>query len=156
MMHQPQQKQCFTVGYGNFPIDRFITFLQNVSIDVIIDVRSSPYSRFNPLFNRENLEISVSLSDIGYRYLGDKIGGRYTDPGLLFPDGTVNYQKVQNTEKFQEGIKELRFFSRFRIVRNYQKNQLSSVWHNSGVMKSKLSKYERVFGLTFCSSYIKY
>lgn len=107
MMHQPQQKQCFTIGYGNYPIDRFITFLQNVSIDVIIDVRSSPYSRFNPHFNRENLEKSLSLSDIGYRDMGDKIRGRYTDPGLLFPDGTVNYRKVQNTEKFQEGINEV-------------------------------------------------
>ncbi|MDO8873129.1 MAG: DUF488 domain-containing protein [Methanoregula sp.] len=107
MTHQPQQKQCFTIGYGDYPIDRFITFLQNISIDVIIDVRSSPYSRFNPHFNREYLEKSLNRSEIGYRYMGDKIGGRYTDPGLLFPDGTVNYRKVQNTEKFQEGINEV-------------------------------------------------
>ncbi|HUT43442.1 MAG TPA: DUF488 domain-containing protein, partial [Desulfobacterales bacterium] len=36
-----------------------------------------------------------------------KIGGRYTNPCLLFPDGTVNYRKVQETEKFQEGINEV-------------------------------------------------
>lgn len=107
MMHQSQQKQCFTIGYGDYPIDRFIPFLQNVSIDAIIDVRSSPYSRFNPHFNREILENSLSRSDIGYHYMGDKIGGRYSDSGLLYPDGTVNYKKVQNTEKFQEGIAEL-------------------------------------------------
>jgi uncharacterized protein (DUF488 family) len=107
MMYQPQPKQCFTIGYGNYPIDWFITFLQKISIDVIIDVRSSPYSRFNPHFNRENLENSLNRSDIGYRYMGDKIGGRYTDPSLLFPDGTVNYRKVQDTEKFQEGINEV-------------------------------------------------
>ena len=107
MMHQPQPKQCFTIGYGNYPIDRFITFLQNISCDVIIDVRSSPYSRFNPHFNRENLEKSLHRRDIGYRYMGDRIGGRYLDPGLLFPDGTVNYKNVQNTKKFQEGITDL-------------------------------------------------
>jgi len=107
MMHQPQLKQCFTIGYGDYPIDRFITVLQNISIDVIIDVRSSPYSRFNPHFNRENLENSLHRRDIGYRYMGDRIGGRYLDPGLLFPDGTVNYRKVQDTEKFQEGITDL-------------------------------------------------
>lgn len=107
MMQQPQLKQCYTIGYGNYPIDKFIIFLQNVSIDAIIDVRSSPYSRFNPHFNRENLENSLHLRDIGYRYMGDSIGGRYLDPGLLFPDGTVNYRKVQDTEKFQEGITDL-------------------------------------------------
>jgi hypothetical protein len=107
MMHQPKPKQCFTIGYGNYPIDRFITFLQNVSIDVIIDVRSSPYSRFNPHFNRENLENSLHRSDISYRFMGDKIGGRYSNPSLLFPDGTVNYQKVQSTEQFQDGISQV-------------------------------------------------
>ncbi len=57
MMHQPQPKQCFTIGYGNYPIDRFVGILQNVGIDTIIDVRSFPYSRFNPHFNRENLTL---------------------------------------------------------------------------------------------------
>ena len=107
MMHQPQPKQCYTIGYGNYPIDRFITFLQNIRCDVIIDVRSFPYSRYNLYFNRENLEKSLNRSEIGYRYMGDKIGGRYTNSGLLFPDGTVNYRKVQNTEKFQEGINKV-------------------------------------------------
>jgi uncharacterized protein (DUF488 family) len=95
-----QSNQCFTIGYSNYPIDHFLTILTNLGINTVIDVRSSPYSRFNPHFNRENLENSLNRSDIGYRYLGHKIGGRYTDPGLLYPDGTVNYRKVQNTEKF--------------------------------------------------------
>jgi uncharacterized protein (DUF488 family) len=107
MMHQPQPKQCFTIGYGDYPIDRFITFLQDISIDLIIDVRSSPYSRFNPHFNRENLEKSLNRSNISYRHMGEQIGGRYTDPGLLFPDGTVNYRKVRGTQRFREGISQL-------------------------------------------------
>jgi uncharacterized protein (DUF488 family) len=107
MIHQTQPEQCFTIGYGNYPIDQFITFLQNISIDLIIDVRSSPYSRFNPHFNREKLEKSLILNDVDYRFMGDKIGGRYTNPCLLFPDGTVNYRKVQETEKFQEGVNEV-------------------------------------------------
>lgn len=107
MIHQTQPKQCFTIGYGNYPIDQFITFLQNISIDFIIDVRSSPYSRFNPHFNREKLEKFLMVNNVDYRYMGDKIGGRYTNPCLLFPDGTVNYRKVQETEKFQEGINEV-------------------------------------------------
>src|SRR4030042_4819489 len=44
------------------------------------------------------------MNALDYRYRGDKIGGRQSDPNLLFPDGTVNYRKVQETEKFQEGI----------------------------------------------------
>jgi len=74
---------------------------------LIIDVRSSPYSRFNPHFNREKLEKTLKMNDINYRYMGDKIGGRYSNPNLVFPDGYGNYREVQETEKFQEGINEV-------------------------------------------------
>jgi len=107
MIQQPQPKQCFTIGYGDHPIDKFIDILRSVEIDMIVDVRSMPYSRFNPHFNRENLEKSLQRCDMDYRFKGDKIGGRYSNPSLLFPDGTVNYQKVQETDKFQEGINEV-------------------------------------------------
>jgi pimeloyl-ACP methyl ester carboxylesterase len=39
--------------------------------------------------------------------MGDRLCGRYTDPVLLFPDGTVDYRKVQDTERFREGIGRL-------------------------------------------------
>ena len=107
MMHHPRPNQCFTIGYGDFPIDRFVGILQNVGIDTIIDVRSVPYSRFNPHFNRENLDKSLKEKDIHYQFMGDRIGGRYTDPGLLFLNGNVNYRKVRDSEPFHEGISQL-------------------------------------------------
>jgi len=100
-------KQCFTIGYGNSSIDLFLNILTNVGIDTILDVRSSPYSRFNPSFRRDNLENSLIRNNIGYRFMGNRIGGRYMDPALLLPDGTVNYKKVQNTEQFKEGISQV-------------------------------------------------
>jgi uncharacterized protein (DUF488 family) len=102
--HQPQSKQCFTIGHGNYPIDRFIDILRHFGIDTIIDVRSTPYSRFNPHFNRENLEKALKEMGIQYQFMGNRLGGRYTDPGLLFPNGKVDYGKVQETELFKEGI----------------------------------------------------
>jgi hypothetical protein len=100
-------KKCYTIGYGNYPIDLFIHFLQQVGIDTIVDVRSSPYSQYNPYYNRDNLEKYLSKNQIGYAFMGDRIGGRYSNPSLLFPDGRVNYQKVQNTDHFKEGINQL-------------------------------------------------
>jgi hypothetical protein len=58
--------------------------------------------------NREINRIYIYSSSPVKKIVGTfEIGGRYTDPGLLFPDGTVNYKKVQNAEKFQEGINEV-------------------------------------------------
>jgi hypothetical protein len=36
--------------------------------------------------------------------LGKKLGGRYLDPGLLYPNGVVNYNKVMEQEEFCAGV----------------------------------------------------
>jgi len=106
MAQNPSSKKCFTIGYGDYPVDLFFYFLQKTGIDTVIDVRTSPYSSYNYSFNRDNLEKFLISHQISYQYMGDKMGGRYSSPNLLFPDGTVNYEKVRNTEKFQEGLKQ--------------------------------------------------
>jgi uncharacterized protein (DUF488 family) len=108
MTHQPQPEQCFTIGHSNHPIDRFIEIVRNAGIDTIIDVRSTPYSRFSPQYNRQNLERSLTEHGISYVFMGDTLGGRYTDSTLLLPHGMVDYRKVRETEQFKEGIGRLR------------------------------------------------
>jgi uncharacterized protein (DUF488 family) len=97
MSHQQQSEHCFTIGHWNSPIDLFIDTVRSAGIDTIIDVRSSPYSRFNPHFNRENLEKSLRERDMDYRFMGDRLGGRYTDPGLLYPTfDSETYHMIQH------------------------------------------------------------
>ena len=107
MNQNSNPQKCFTIGHGKSTIDQFIHFLDHFEIDTIIDVRSSPYSQFNPHFNRANLEKFLKNSGIGYDFKGDWLGGRYSDPDLLLPDGMVNYKKVQQTEQFKKGINQL-------------------------------------------------
>lgn len=68
-------KKCFTIGYGDYPIDLFFYFLQKTGIDTIVDVRTSPYSSYNYSFNRDNLEKFLNTHQISYLYMGDKMGG---------------------------------------------------------------------------------
>lgn len=95
---------CATIGHSNHTIDDFIKILLSHHINTVIDVRSAPYSRRHPQFNRESLKTDLNLHDIRYLYLGDRLGGRHTDPQLLFPNGRVNFKKVRETAWFQEAI----------------------------------------------------
>jgi len=104
MTSNARKRTCFSIGYGNEPIDRFIAVLHGCGIDTLVDVRSVPFSRWRPDFNKENLKKILADKRIKYIWMGDRLGGRYTDPALLNPDGSVNYRKVQETEKFREGI----------------------------------------------------
>ena len=63
---------------------------------------SSPYSRFNLHFNRENLEKSLNRSEIGYRYMGDKMGGRYPIPGCSFLTGQSTTGKFRIRKNFRK------------------------------------------------------
>lgn len=100
-------KQLHTIGHSIYPIDDFVSLLKHNSIDTIVDVRSIPYSRFAPQYNKETLKHYLKKNNILYLFMGDLLGARYEDENLLFDDGRVNFQKVQQTKSFQDGVNRL-------------------------------------------------
>ncbi len=95
---------CTTIGHSSHPIGDFIALLQRHAVSCVIDVRSVPYSRFNPQFNRESLKTDLEIDEIFYLFLGGQLGARRSDPQLLFPDGTVDFAKVRLLPDFGRGI----------------------------------------------------
>lgn len=102
-----RKNKIFTIGHSTHPIDIFLQILQKNHIDVIIDVRSTPYSRFANQYNKDNLNLFLKTSGIFYIPMGDLLGARYDDNSLLFDDGKVNFKKVASTNKFHNGIKRI-------------------------------------------------
>ncbi len=98
---------CYTIGHSNHTLEQFIQLIETHNINQIVDVRSSPYSKYVPHFNNDELEIKLKEHDISYLFMGDKLGGRYDNPDLLFSDGTVDYTKVSQTIEFIDGIQSL-------------------------------------------------
>jgi len=98
---------CSTVGHSNYSFDMFIKIIKSHQINCVMDIRSIPYSRRNPQFNRETLSTDLQLHEIGYRYMGDRLGGRHTDPKVLLPDGKVDFSRVRELALFQEGIQQV-------------------------------------------------
>jgi len=97
----------FTIGHSNHSIDAFIGLLRAQSILDVIDVRSSPYSKYVPHFNREALARALGDCQIGYLFLGGELGGRPLDYSCYGDDGKVNYDRLANTEWFDEGIRRI-------------------------------------------------
>jgi uncharacterized protein (DUF488 family) len=90
----------YTIGHSNHPLEKFLALLRKHRIQLVVDVRSSPYSRFVPHFNRKALEGTLRKEGIDYRFLGDKLGGKR-------PEGMVD----------QEGIEEVAALAQqFRTV----------------------------------------
>jgi len=96
----------FTVGHSVHPIDHFIKILKMNRIDAVADVRSSPYSKFTPQFNRESLKKTLKDHGIHYVFLGDELGAR-RDETECYENNKVVYRKVANLPSFKSGISRL-------------------------------------------------
>ena len=95
--------QVFTIGHSNHTLEIFLTLLSRHEVSAVADVRSAPYSRFCPQFNRDVLPAALKASNIRYSYLGRELGGRSED-SACYQDGQIKYDLVARTSVFREGL----------------------------------------------------
>lgn len=96
----------YTIGCGNRSISEFIQYLKDNQIQVVVDVRSVPYSRYRPVFNSNELEKHLADSGIGYMFKGNELGGLPKDPNLQ-TDDLSDYEKIRKTLHYQQGLSDL-------------------------------------------------
>ena len=111
------QMKLYTIGHSNHSSLDFIKLLEENGIMQLVDVRSAPYSRYNPQFNKESIANELSQHDIQYAYAGKFLGGRPTDPACYkqkkIPEGgvdylhEVDYPEVMKRSWFVQGIDRL-------------------------------------------------
>lgn len=100
-----------TLGHSNHAWPEFLALLQAKEVGCIVDVRSMPASRRYPQFNRDAFERALGDAGIGYRFLGDRLGGRPKD-SVCYAGGAVDYARVAATSAFREGLDELATLAR--------------------------------------------
>lgn len=93
----------YTVGHSTHPVERFVELLRRHEVTAVADVRSQPYSRFNPQFNREALHASLKDIGIAYVFLGKELGARSNDE-TCYHNGKVQYDRLAQTSLFREGL----------------------------------------------------
>ncbi len=99
---------CFTIGHSTHDSAKFINLLKLHFIQWIIDVRSTPYSKHNPQFNKELIKSELKKEGIPYFFMGNLLGARYNNPKLYFPDKPViDYRKVRERDSFKQGIERI-------------------------------------------------
>jgi uncharacterized protein (DUF488 family) len=93
----------YTIGHSTHSSEHFVQLLKKHSITAVCDVRSKPYSRMNPQFNRESLSETLASSGIKYVFLGKELGAR-TDDRSCYCNGKVQYELLAKTDIFKKGI----------------------------------------------------
>lgn len=97
----------WTIGHSNHSLDVFLDLLARPGIEVVADVRTSPYARYAVQFNREAIQPALQERGIRYLFLGDLLGGRVEGAAFHDADGRVLYDRVAESPGFRRGIERL-------------------------------------------------
>lgn len=102
----PTNKTIYTLGHSNIDFKEFLSLLKGNGIKILADVRSVPFSKHVPQFNRENIEKELNTNGIEYSFMGDMLGGKPKD-AECYVEGRAIYERVMSKPTYQNGISKL-------------------------------------------------
>jgi uncharacterized protein (DUF488 family) len=107
----------YTIGHSSHAIELFTDLLTRHAIQVLVDVRSAPYSRYAPHFDHDLLPHTLSQIGVRYLFLGRELGGRPEKKEYYDDDGHVVYGRIIADPDFLSGIERLeRGMPEYRIA----------------------------------------
>ena len=109
--------EIFTIGHSNHDLLEFLDILKKYDVRMLVDLRSEPYSKYAPQFNKSEFQQHVEAAGIKYRYSGSSIGGKPKDTSLYTSSGKPDYDKLAATPQFQDELKAITALAeKLRIV----------------------------------------
>jgi uncharacterized protein (DUF488 family) len=96
----------YTIGHSNHAVEKLIDMLKAHRISAVADVRSSPYSGYNPQFNQAAIQAHLKEAGLAYVFLGRELGARPTDQSCYI-EGRVDYGRLAALASFREGLDRL-------------------------------------------------
>ena len=99
--------RVLTIGHSNHSIEHLLELLTFHAVQVVADVRSSPYSKYATQFDRESLAEALGGAGFQYVYLGSELGGRPRGDAYYDAAGHVLYGRVVESPGFRKGLARL-------------------------------------------------
>lgn len=95
--------EIFTIGHSNHSFEKFGALLRLHNVAAVADVRSAPYSRSHPDFNREFLKTKLAEAGVAYEFLGRELGAR-PEGAQFYQQGRVQYRVLAQSPLFRAGL----------------------------------------------------
>jgi len=99
-------REVLTIGHSSLSYERFVSLLREARVTAVADVRSSPFSRRFPQFNKGDLQKQLRKDGLSYAFLGKELGGRPVSQDL-FNEGVADYERMAATPSFAKGLERI-------------------------------------------------
>lgn len=97
-----------TIGHGKRSIGEVIDALERYDVPFVVDVRSVPWSRFQPDFSQDALGRHLKQHGLAYLPMGEQLGGRPRDALSDDDAERIDYRALQQRPAFRQGIERLK------------------------------------------------
>lgn len=97
----------YTIGHSNIEPRIFIAHLKQYNIELLVDVRSKPYSQYATSFNKDDIERLSKANKVKYVFMGDSLGGKPDDTSVIRDRNKVDYYVLAEKSYFLKGIDRL-------------------------------------------------
>lgn len=106
MHNDAQSVNVWTIGHSTHSYDTFLDILRRHRIQAVADVRSRPYSGYNPHFNQERIRAELEVNGIAYVHLGRELGA-YREDEMFHLDTDDTFSAIADSPLFKDGLKRL-------------------------------------------------
>ncbi|EGT5081794.1 TPA: DUF488 domain-containing protein [Clostridioides difficile] len=100
--------EIFAIGHSNYPYDKLINMIKKYDINCVVDIRETPYSKYNIQYNKEAFNESLRNSGFIYIYMGKEFGAKRNNKDVYTQEGYADFEKVAKEDIFLNGIERLK------------------------------------------------
>ena len=98
----------YTIGHSNYPVEKLIDMLKHYDVNCVIDIRGTPYSKYNVQYNKENIANTLTEAGFLYIYMAKELAAKRENKVSYNKEGYSDFEKVVTEKDFLNGIQRLK------------------------------------------------
>lgn len=100
--------EIYTIGHSNYTMERLIDMLEYYNINCVVDIRGTPYSKYNIQFDKEAIRYTLTNAGFVYIYMGKELDAKRIRKNSYNNEGYSNFEEVIKEEEFKRGVERLK------------------------------------------------
>lgn len=98
----------YTIGHSNYPVEKLIDMLKHYNINTVVDIRGTPYSKYNVQYNKETIAKTLKEQGFIYIYMAKELAAQRENKISYTKEGYSDFEKVVTENEFLKGIERLK------------------------------------------------
>ena len=100
--------EIYTIGHSNYTMERLIDMLEYYNINCVVDIRGTPYSKYNIQFDKEAIRYTLTNAGFVYICMGKELAAKRIRKNSYNNEGYSNFEEVIKEEEFKRGVERLK------------------------------------------------